>query len=1176
MMSISILNNKTISRMFAFIMALILTAVFAVCAATPDAAAQNGGSVFYAEATMTENEISVIFGEKPIGVNFESTIILNTENEKRLKINGLHFSDTRLKISISGTESAYQYLIILPENIKSDKGNVLFDRYIYAVSPALGTNTQQIKAVNDTFDDYYDTGSNINVPNGWMNRNRSSLNHVKFYSDSEHDKAVEIQRPNSGWTETCFTRNFGKNLNGKFSIEFDFNPLYFNKYIDGEEDPELLKAVVDSVNKARGWTAQNGFTYKYLNANMSFALAPVAENGEKRYNSSGTELKPADNFWPDADMTYVSSDKLITAPTFFQLYGNRLGFAELGEQPTDGKFIRVETEKWYHVKLDFNMETLEVSGMIDGESIGTVSLPSEYADKQYGNTAARAMFFMRGNNNLPLENNKAVYIDSQTGEEITYTHINASHFAIDNFDVIYTAPEFKICGTEFIGADRSFGPQNKINALISRAKIMFTLDADIDTLNSDNFVMLSDDGEKYDFNVLSYDDENYVADIEIDGILKNGSYTISANNIQSTNGSVIPEYVTKFEVEMPNELIISDTKAVDKNGAEINSAKSGDEVYAVSSVANGSAAEHNISAFSAIYKNTEYGLKMTGFCQKRVNIESGKSIVFSSDKNSVCAIASGDGDIVNAHTDNSLDFSKTDKRLKISAIDNTVKISGVAEPNDIIKVEIPDSGSDYEEDKNSELLFCGITAADSGGNYEIKIDFEGINIGNYNAYLYFEKAKEYIKNGFSYTKSETVNNAAKTLDNADGETEIKNLFTADFAAESGVGTDIYNKADLDGFAKLAKSYMTVKNFSDNTADENIRLLNEFCIISAVYGGTIENLFGFDDVLKLGESEIKDWYKKDFVSAEMQKLITRNSKGKNYSKADDFYDELTDEFILSAVADNDGSVSELIIPAFAKRIGLSKTPTANICIKVSGTRYNSLSELKNEIEKESINNASAGGSTGGGSGGGGAIAKTSDVTLPSTTDNDSDTSKEPMIYDVFDDIDDVEWAKAAIVYLAEKGIINGVDKNKFAPNDFIKREELVKILAGAFIKNDYDTSVPFEDTAADEWYYPFIARAYNSGIVSGYDEKTFGVGDVVTREDMAVMLYNASVASGKAYDKENYTEFDDDELISDYAKEAVYALKNAKIINGTDLRHFSPKESATRAEAAKIIFGLLNF
>ena len=86
MMSISTLNNKTISRMFAFIMALILTAVFAVCAA-PDAAAQKGGGVFYAEATMTENEISVMFGEKPIGVNFESTIILNTENEKRLKIN---------------------------------------------------------------------------------------------------------------------------------------------------------------------------------------------------------------------------------------------------------------------------------------------------------------------------------------------------------------------------------------------------------------------------------------------------------------------------------------------------------------------------------------------------------------------------------------------------------------------------------------------------------------------------------------------------------------------------------------------------------------------------------------------------------------------------------------------------------------------------------------------------------------------------------------------------------------------------------------------------------------------------------------------------------------------------------------------------------------------------------
>ena len=50
-------------------------------------------------------------------------------------------------------------------------------------------------------------------------------------------------------------------------------------------------------------------------------------------------------------------------------------------------------------------------------------------------------------------------------------------------------------------------------------------------------------------------------------------------------------------------------------------------------------------------------------------------------------------------------------------------------------------------------------------------------------------------------------------------------------------------------------------------------------------------------------------------------------------------------------------------------------------------------------------------------------------------------------------------------------------------------------------------------------------------------------------------------------------FEDAAYISDYAKEAVGALSQNRIINGVDGRNFAPLDYLTRAEAAKIIYGV---
>lgn len=89
-----------------------------------------------------------------------------------------------------------------------------------------------------------------------------------------------------------------------------------------------------------------------------------------------------------------------------------------------------------------------------------------------------------------------------------------------------------------------------------------------------------------------------------------------------------------------------------------------------------------------------------------------------------------------------------------------------------------------------------------------------------------------------------------------------------------------------------------------------------------------------------------------------------------------------------------------------------------------------------------------------------------------------------------------------------------------------------------------------------------------------DEEHFGVGQNITREDMAVMVYRAAKKTGKVSDAEQGAAFADENEISDYAKEAVNTLKARGVMGGKGENRFEPKAYATRAEAAKMIHGLI--
>lgn len=177
---------------------------------------------------------------------------------------------------------------------------------------------------------------------------------------------------------------------------------------------------------------------------------------------------------------------------------------------------------------------------------------------------------------------------------------------------------------------------------------------------------------------------------------------------------------------------------------------------------------------------------------------------------------------------------------------------------------------------------------------------------------------------------------------------------------------------------------------------------------------------------------------------------------------------------------------------------------------------------------------------------------------------------------FVDIKDAEWARSAIYSLVEKSVINGYEDGDFKPNNNITREEFVKIVVNAFNFSLVQDDCCFEDLNGGHWAYSYICTAKAKGLISGISDDEFGIGLHITREDMAVIISNTLQLSGiDTSDYQDY-EFSDVSKISDYAKKAVNELKAADIIGGYDDGSFKPKNNATRAEAAQMIYKTLKY
>ena len=100
-----------------------------------------------------------------------------------------------------------------------------------------------------------------------------------------------------------------------------------------------------------------------------------------------------------------------------------------------------------------------------------------------------------------------------------------------------------------------------------------------------------------------------------------------------------------------------------------------------------------------------------------------------------------------------------------------------------------------------------------------------------------------------------------------------------------------------------------------------------------------------------------------------------------------------------------------------------------------------------------------------------------------------------------------WAVGAVNLLSAEGILKGYEDGEFKPDKEITREEFATILMRLLEDRNYTARLNFLDNdSIGEWAKTYVGQAANTGIVNGYEDKTFRPKNVVTRAEAAKMLY----------------------------------------------------------------------
>lgn len=179
--------------------------------------------------------------------------------------------------------------------------------------------------------------------------------------------------------------------------------------------------------------------------------------------------------------------------------------------------------------------------------------------------------------------------------------------------------------------------------------------------------------------------------------------------------------------------------------------------------------------------------------------------------------------------------------------------------------------------------------------------------------------------------------------------------------------------------------------------------------------------------------------------------------------------------------------------------------------------------------------------------------------------------------LYRDVYRTDWFWSAVNYATEHGIMSGYGNGYFGPNSNLAREQAAAVMYNYLAKGATAARCSQTDVLAGQWYTTAVDWAVANGVMNGYGgQSTFGVGDPLTREQIAVVVANAVHANVAAESTVALDAMPDASSVDGWARQSVAWALNHGIISGVErngTRYVDPQSAVTRAQVAAIMANL---
>ena len=176
---------------------------------------------------------------------------------------------------------------------------------------------------------------------------------------------------------------------------------------------------------------------------------------------------------------------------------------------------------------------------------------------------------------------------------------------------------------------------------------------------------------------------------------------------------------------------------------------------------------------------------------------------------------------------------------------------------------------------------------------------------------------------------------------------------------------------------------------------------------------------------------------------------------------------------------------------------------------------------------------------------------------------------PTIAATFSDLPENE-AAGSIMNMVARGILKGMDNGKFEGELPITRAMVATVLKRLSTNQKINDVQNFKDVKDKDWFAEAVKWAQSQGLIKGYEDGTFKANNLVTRQELAVIIERFLKIHGITMEEVKELSYKDLDTLPSWSKDAIIAMAKIGLVEGQTEEMYNPASEFTREELAVML------